>query len=405
MKFINLILNFGVRHIHEHDEKIVIRKINIIFIVGYFLIFISFLIQNYFGIVEYNYVYYGILIAGWLVPVLIYMGKILMSVYAYFIIAFSFFSVLTLMMGVDSNVIYFLIIMIFSLNNILSNKKYLHHLKWFYIILIIVLVVVYYLLIYHENFLYYSLDSDRFQFLKHYNIIVFFITAISFGGFLTYESYVNDVVTKKILREKEVLLSEVYHRVKNNLNIINSLFNMKKNSSDNTEIKDLMDEFRQRIFSISTLYEKLINKENYEINIKDYLNEIIKEFLTIHNHENKIKIHSIIDSISVNLNKSMPLGLIINEFLTNSIKHNISKNNNIEIKLKLEVNEKFNELKVHYSDNSNGKLKIPESKFITEEKSFGIQIILMLIEQLNGIFFIKNEDKIDIEIIIPLNDN
>lgn len=213
------------------------------------------------------------------------------------------------------------------------------------------------------------------------------------------------MTTKKILREKEVLLSEVYHRVKNNLNIINSLFNMKKNSTDNSEIKDLMDEFRQRIFSISTLYEKLINKENYEINLKDYLNEIIREFLTIHNHENKIKIHCSIDSVSVNINKSMPLGLIINEFLTNSIKHNINTKDIIEIKLKMELNEKFNELKVHYSDNSNGKLKIPEFKFITEEKSFGIQIILMLIEQLNGRFYIKDEDKIDIEIIIPLKDN
>lgn len=370
-----------------------------------FLIFISFVIQNFFGIHEFNQVYYSVLIAAWIVPFLLYKGKILKSVYGYFIIAFSFFSVLTLMMGVDSNVIYFLIIMIFSLNNILSNKKYLHHLKWFYLILIGMLMLVFYFLIYDKNFFYYPLVPQRFQILKHYNTILFFITAISFGGFLTYESYLNDMTTKKILREKEVLLSEVYHRVKNNLNIINSLFNMKKNSTDNSEIKDLMDEFRQRIFSISTLYEKLINKENYEINLKDYLNEIIREFLTIHNHENKIKIHCSIDSVSVNINKSMPLGLIINEFLTNSIKHNINTKDIIEIKLKMELNEKFNELKVHYSDNSNGKLKIPEFKFITEEKSFGIQIILMLIEQLNGRFYIKDEDKIDIEIIIPLKDN
>jgi two-component sensor histidine kinase len=105
------------------------------------------------------------------------------------------------------------------------------------------------------------------------------------------------------------------------------------------------------------------------------------------------------------MNKSMPLGLIINEFLTNSIKHNLHSSNAIEIKLKVELIEKFDELKVHYSDNSYGKLKLPEIKFITEEKSFGIQIILMLIEQLNGRFFIKNEDRIDIEIYIPLKDN
>lgn len=157
MKFINLVLNFGVKHIHDHDEKIVIRKINIIFLVGYFLIFISFVIQNFFGIHEFNQVYYSVLIAAWIVPFLLYKGKILKSVYGYFIIAFSFFSVLTLMMGVDSNVIYFLIIMIFSLNNILSNKKYLHHLKWFYLILIGMLMLVFYFLIYDKNFFYYPL--------------------------------------------------------------------------------------------------------------------------------------------------------------------------------------------------------------------------------------------------------
>lgn len=404
MKIFDSIINFGIKPEYGYDEKLVIRKINIIFLVGYFLIFASFLIENYFKIKEYNDVYYTVLLVAWIVPFMIYRGKILMSVFCYFFIAFSFFSVLTLMMGLESNVIYFTIIMIFSLNNILSNKLFIQHLYKFYIIIMVVLFFVFYMLMWNNDMIYRPLDDNRFIILKRYNTIVFYITALSFAGFLTYESYLNDVKIKKILHEKEVLLSEVYHRVKNNLNIINSLFNLRKNSSSSPEIKELMEEFRQRIFSISTLYEKLINKENDKINIREYLNEIIREYDTIYNHENNISIHAFIDSVQLSMNKSMPLGLIINELITNSLKHNLNQHEPIEINMRLKFNDKNNQIYFSYSDNSKGKLRVPEYKLFSDDKSFGIHIILSLIDQLQGKFLIKNENEIDLEIIFPLDD-
>lgn len=405
MKIFNSIINFGIKPEYGYDEKLVIRKINIIFFVGYLLIFASFLIENYFEIREYNDVFCTVLLLSWIVPYKIYRGKIIMSVYCYFFIAFSFFSVLTLMMGLESNVIYFILIMIFSLNNILSNKLFVHHLFKFYIIIIVVLLFVFYMLIWNKYIIYRPLDDSRFVILKYYNTVMFFITAMSFAGFLTYESYLNDVKIKKILHQKEVLLSEVYHRVKNNLNIINSLFNLKKNSSGNPEIKELMEEFRQRIFSISTLYEKLIHKENDKINIREYLYEIIREYDTIYNHENKISINAYIDSVQLSMNKSMPLGLIINELITNSLKHNLNQHEPIEISMQLKFDDKSNQIHFSYSDNSKGKLRIPESKMFSDDKSFGINIILLLIEQLQGKFLIKNENKIDLKIIFPFDDN
>ncbi|MCX8079661.1 MAG: sensor histidine kinase [Bacteroidia bacterium] len=324
MKWLYNIINFGIREDFDYEDRVLIRKLNIIFYFGYFLILLAFIIENLNGISEFNFVFCSVLILAFAIPFQIYKGNFINALYTYFILSFLFFGILTVLMGIESNVIYFLIIMIFSLNNLLGSEKHIRHLKWFYISIFILLVVIYLLIFKSGKSYQIILPQNEFNFLRKYNILIFFVTAFSFGLFLTYESYLNDIKLKKLIKQKEILLAEVYHRVKNNLNIINSLLNLKKNSTESPEIKEVLEEFRQRIYAISSLYEKLIYKHDKAISISNYLHEIGKEFFSVyHNQSNRIKLNFNSDDIILSIDKAMPLGLIVNELLTNSLKHNM----------------------------------------------------------------------------------
>ena len=139
----------------------------------------------------------------------------------------------------------------------------------------------------------------------------------------------SQLIIGQSLKEKEILLAEIQHRVKNNLAIISGLLNLQTETAPCEESRLLMIESRNRVMSIAMVHERLYKKENLsKINLKLYLSELIQELVKSFPVNSKtIEIIEDLDKIEIEIIKAVPIGLIVNEALTNSLKHAFKSEN------------------------------------------------------------------------------
>lgn len=128
---------------------------------------------------------------------------------------------------------------------------------------------------------------------------------------------------RKSLKEKELLLAEVHHRVKNNLAVITGLLELQSYATDNTNAHDVLNDSRHRIHSIALVHEKLYQNENLsDIEVGPYINELVeslqKSFKT---SLTKVEVGFDIDPVNLIITQAIPCGLLINEIVTNAYKH------------------------------------------------------------------------------------
>lgn len=185
---------------------------------------------------------------------------------------------------------------------------------------------------------------------------------------------------KNSLAEKEVLLREIHHRVKNNMQIISSLLNLQIQYEDLDETVGVLKESQGRVKSMAIIHEKLYQSSNLTyINFKEYVEKLIMDIF----YSYGIKIGTIesvlnIEDIHLNIDTAIPIGLIINELVTNSVKYAFPKCKG-KISLKLISNQDHLELTI--KDNGIG---IPEGIDVENSKTLGLQLIQNLVNQLEG---------------------
>ncbi len=183
------------------------------------------------------------------------------------------------------------------------------------------------------------------------------------------------------LKEKEILLKEVHHRVKNNLQIISSLLNLQTNYIEDDVTKSLYIESQNRIKSIASIHELLYQSINIgKINFNHYLNKLCCDLC--HSHfGNNLNINILIETEEeFGIDTSVPLGLLINEIVSNSLKHGLKNSENEFIKISIfkYESDKY-ELKI--SDNGTG---FDNLKSMHTKESLGLMLIEELSSQLNG---------------------
>lgn len=188
---------------------------------------------------------------------------------------------------------------------------------------------------------------------------------------------------KKSLKEKEMLLSEIYHRVKNNMQIITSLLRLQSRHIKEEEYREMFKESQNRIISMSLVHEKLYrSKDLTQIDFNDYIRDLIKGlFQSYGANKGNIALNIHVKTISLGIDFAIPCGLIINELVTNSLKHAFPDGRKGEIKTVLRsIDENMIELIV--GDNGIG---IPEDLDFKKTKTLGLHLVTMLAEnQLHG---------------------
>ncbi len=183
-----------------------------------------------------------------------------------------------------------------------------------------------------------------------------------------------------LLEEKALLLVEVHHRIKNNMNTIFSLLRMEANAQENSSQKNILIEASSRVRSMMLLYDKLYRSENTEaVSIGEYFPVLISEILNI--FPNKEIINTIVEAEPALISSKMLsiIGIIINELITNSMKYSFVGKSSGEIKFFASLqNEK---LILNYEDNGHAMDDLID---IHTTKSFGLNLIRILIQQLKG---------------------
>ncbi len=186
--------------------------------------------------------------------------------------------------------------------------------------------------------------------------------------------------------QKALLLKEVHHRVKNNLNVISSIIGLQSNSLEGKEQEELLKS-TSRIESIAIVHEMLYKDENFEsVNIIDYIKRLSKLLLSIYGANKEINIHIKSDIESISLNVMVQLGIMINELLTNSIKYAFNHNYGL---ISINITDEKEFYLFTYSDNGIGH---PNPEELNKSKSLGIKLIFLTAKQLKGNVTISSQN-------------
>jgi two-component sensor histidine kinase len=188
--------------------------------------------------------------------------------------------------------------------------------------------------------------------------------------------------------ENELLLKEIHHRVKNNLELVKSLISLQSADLEDSATKDAMIASQNRVQSMGIIHQKLYQGENLgSIDMKDYFVNLSDGILDTFNAEDKVKVECAMDSLELDVDTAVPIGLIVNELLTNALKYAFPDNSEGKIEISLsQSNPETLTLKV--VDNGIGKTVNTSPK----GTGFGSQLIKLLTVQLNGIMEEKHDN-------------
>lgn len=189
---------------------------------------------------------------------------------------------------------------------------------------------------------------------------------------------------KQSLKEKDILLREIHHRVKNNLQIISALLMLQAEEIDDEVLLEKYKESENRIHSMALIHERMYqSKDLSKIEFSDYVQNLIDDLTYAYGFDtNGLKIQIDVGDFYLDIETVMPLGLIINELVSNSLKYAFKdfKKNTPVINIKLQRIKK-NIFKLEISDNGTG---IPEDINIENTPSLGLQLVSELTKQLDG---------------------
>jgi two-component sensor histidine kinase len=208
--------------------------------------------------------------------------------------------------------------------------------------------------------------------------ILGFLFAIA-TGYLLYRSYLSK---KNANKEKEVLLKEIHHRVKNNLQIISSLLNIQSEYVTDNKIAGAVLESQSRVQAMALIHQMLYQEENLtKINFSDYLKQLTSTLASIfQTRGSEVDVTINAPDSWFNIETSIPLGLIVTELVSNAYKYAFNNNNEgkIDIMLKPLSERKYSLI---ISDNGKG---LPEGTDILNSNSMGLKLANILTGQLNG---------------------
>ena len=195
-----------------------------------------------------------------------------------------------------------------------------------------------------------------------------------------------NVELKTALDEKEVLIKELYHRTKNNMNVISNFMHLQMNQINDPGLKQLFKEAQNRIQAMALVHEMLYKtKDLSKLDLKDYLDQLARSILTSYKARD-IGLKLEVDSVPVSLYTAVPFGLILNELLSNSLKHAFPGSNSGEITVQLKT--MGDKIEFLYSDNGVG---LPEEFRIEGSTSLGLRLVDGLVKkQLLGSLEIVN---------------
>lgn len=202
-----------------------------------------------------------------------------------------------------------------------------------------------------------------------------------------------------LLADKDMLLKEVHHRVKNNLQIVMSLLSTKIAYLENREAVEAIEESQQRVQSIALIHQKLYREDHgLSIELKSYLHDLVEDLdISFNAGKREIRFQMSVENIVLDVEQAVPIGLILNEAITNAIKYAFDEVGGV-ISITIR-NSDEGEIELEVSDNGNG---LPLDFDLAASNSLGMEMMKGLGRQLKGTLKISNENGVTLQLRFPI---
>jgi len=194
---------------------------------------------------------------------------------------------------------------------------------------------------------------------------------------------------KAALREKELLLKEIHHRVKNNMQVISSLLRLQSSYVKDKKARQLFHQSDERVRSMALIHERLYRAETLaDINLAEYISELVVRLCRSYSiNSAAIKVETHLEPVRLGIDQAIPCGLLLNEFISNALKHAFPSDGNGQLVISL--SEDKGEISLIISDDGKG---VPEDFDLRHPSTLGFEIIRTLTEQLEGTLEVKREN-------------
>ena len=190
------------------------------------------------------------------------------------------------------------------------------------------------------------------------------------------------------LKEKEILLKEIHHRVKNNLQVISSILNLQSSFVTDEKTLEILQESRNRIRSMAIIHENLYRTEDFSsIKFSNYLENLSNNLVSSYRINEEVVLETELEDIDLVLDQAIPCGLLVNELITNALKYAWKQGQKGKITIKLFQID--NQINLQISDDGVG---LPFNFYENKPETLGLQLVETLVEQLDGVLDIQIEN-------------
>ena len=201
---------------------------------------------------------------------------------------------------------------------------------------------------------------------------------------------------KTIIKEKDILIKEVHHRVKNNMQVISSLLDMSKSRAKHPETEDLLSEAQAKIFTMSLIHSQLYQSDRFdEINMGRFIQSLVDHLSQMHRGDRNINLRIEVADIHLSVTQAIPCALAVNEIISNAYKHAFDGKEDGEIAISL---QKKQDQKLHLNIKDNG-IGIPDHVNMDNTETLGIKLVRNLVLlQLKGDLQVNRRGGTEIDI-------
>jgi PAS domain S-box-containing protein len=215
---------------------------------------------------------------------------------------------------------------------------------------------------------------------------------------ITESKCMQDQIRKDLI-VKEVMLKEIHHRVRNNLNVIVSLLNLQSDLiTTKRQALKAFEETKNRIYAMALVHSNLYKEEDFSrVDLLSFIQNLTQNLMQVYNTDVKIDVH--IEDLSLDLNNAVPCGLILNELVTNALKYAFKDKHKGLITIEFRM-QKDNTCELTVQDNGAG---LPEDLDIPKTKSLGLLIVNQLVDQIDGVLKITRGKGAKFQITFPVS--
>lgn len=361
-------------------EKNLVRKVNFLSLIGSFNVVACLIVFNIIGFHFLNFHLFVVLGLAATIIFLNYKGKYIPASYLFFSIGVYLLGVATVYMQLESNVLMYFFPLTLSIVQIYGRREtFLHLIIW----CTIYFLTIGFLVIFGPNYYPVKIPDATMDVLKIFNGIFAFFCGLMQITVITWLNIRQEEQIRSVVDEKRLLLAELYHRVKNNLNIVTSLINIKKNNSDSQEVIDALEDCRGRVYSMALVHQQMYSGSKVgNLNMMSYLVELIRNVEHALGGDADVILEVDSRELILPISKAVPIGLIMNELITNSYKHATIPDKKLIVKI--HVSQIGNSLQVEVTDNGPGITAGREEK----QTTLGFELIRSLCEQIDASFMI-----------------